>query len=246
MATIGDGMTSRSQENRKRFDRLFRKLTGQAIQNPLSASGFKREGKRFLRSAGTVASQVEVDRRSNFDCGFILVRVQTWVCVEGLSFILDPDRLDLQDFMSPVIDVIETQIGVLPGPPVPDIEFRTLRAEDSDADIDAKIAVYRILIADHLLPWLDGFKTAEDVGDYLIDPEPGVGRVRIGYQDPPHHHNDLAHAAACFVVAGNAEKAQAALELMKRKKKGVPKEYEPTRQKHIASIERHIARLKAN
>jgi hypothetical protein len=182
---------------------LFNRILEQGVRPLLKEAGFAKSGLEFKRRRGDLIDCVRFQRgrwdgprRLSFtvNCGVYVVgarEVWTDACIGERP--------------GEVKAAVRARIGSVCGDEADvwwELSVRWRRRKVAAAADDL---VERL--RDKVLPWFGRFRTPINVGDYLVDPEPGPGRVRIGYREVVQSAEDLCEAAACYVVGGRIDLA---------------------------------------
>ncbi len=195
-------------ETRKRLNRRFMWVVREGIAKCLRKRGFSRKNLYFWRDCDpTVAFAIYVSRGPqwnpnkctfNLDCGMV-VRIV-------------PTTLE-----QPAADWIpcaaSAQIRVHPAVLTRGSSNLEINAEDSDDDVAALAMTCTRLLEDVVLPWFSKFKTARDVGDYLMSEGERPGKIWFGWREIKHHPASLRNAAIAYFAAGDHDRALELLDL---------------------------------
>lgn len=192
------------------FANLHRRYLNQGAAAPLKKLGYIMSGREFSKSVGAMRYLLWFSRDQSMDGDFIWELGDACVLVEGMQEALWPSdpKVGPAEFPAPVqIDVWQPYPHDLPE------DYRQLFADAPEADLIAKAELLRRAIAEYTVPWLEQFSTPRALGDYLADPAPGIGLIRLSYSDIPQDRMNLIHAAGCYVLSGEPEKALGLVEL---------------------------------
>lgn len=169
----------------------------------MRARGFRKTRLLWVRDLGEVAHCVQIERSSKVPPDTIHMYLWFGVYVFGVGDVWSEIRIGEKP--SQLAAPLRSTPKQLSENRVSGAWFVDYPAGEASARSAGE--KYLSQIEDIGLPWLEWFRTARAVAEYLVDPAPGPGRIRTGYREIPQNSLDLADAAACYLVAGDVEKA---------------------------------------
>jgi hypothetical protein len=182
---------------------LFDRILAHGIRPLLKDAGFAKSGSEFKRRRAELIdclqfqrSQWDGPRRLSFtvNCGVYVVgarEVWTDACIGERPAEV---KAALRSRIKPICGEERDIWWAL-----------SVRAGERKIAAAAEDLVERL--RDKVLPWFERLTSPIDVGDYLVDPAPGPGRIRFGYREVVQSADDLCEAAACYVAGGRIDLA---------------------------------------
>lgn len=189
---------------------MHRRYLNEGAAAPLKQLGFARKGREFTKSVGAMRYLLRFSRDRSMDGGFIWEVGDAIVSVDGMDEAIWPSDPNY----GPATFVVPIQIDVWRPYPheLPD-GYRQLYADAPEGDLVVKAELLRRVLSEYTVPWLEQFVTPKVLGDYLADPAPGIGRPRRSYSVVPQDRMNLIHAAGCYVLSAEPERALELVEL---------------------------------
>lgn len=193
-----------NKDIRKRTNGLLAEIVKEGMAPPLKAAGFRKSGLVFRRApAPALTHIVEVQKRRWVDPDETSFSIECGVYPAGyVAFFGGPEPRAPRTPHGP----LRTRIGTLTNDDYEKFwDFRATLRPKQRGEIADDI---RWRIAGPVLDWLAQFPTVRAVADYLVVAEPGPGRTRMSYWDPPQDYQDCANAALCYAFLGDDDRAR--------------------------------------
>lgn len=183
---------------------LFNRILARGIRPLLKGAGFAKSGAFFRRYRGDLVDCLQFQRSGNavpdlnmtVNCGvYVIGSGEVWADFRAGE---KPHVFtsSVEDRIAAICDEAYDRWWRLP-PTATDEQS----AEVSD-DITARLR-------DAVLPWMERFRSARDVGDYLVDPARRPGEYHRGKPIYPTRRGvgDMCEAAVCYLIAGRLDLA---------------------------------------
>lgn len=182
---------------------LFDRILAHGIRPLLKEAGFAKSGAEFRRRRGDLVDCLQFQRGRWDGPRQLSFTVNCGVYVPGTGEVWADVRAN--EGPAEVRASVRDRIGYVCGGRFDTWWELPIRASKRKVAATSDDLVDRLRYK--VLPWLEQFASPTDVGDYLVNPAPGPGRVRIGYREIVQSAEDLCEAAACYVVGGRIDLA---------------------------------------